>query len=60
MPIPGFVGVVTPDEGRATCIDGGGIGIFDSNCAGGIAISGTGGGLIPHGGGIGGRGGTVI
>ena len=58
--MPGFVGVVTPDEDRPTCIDGGGIGILGNSCAGGIAISGTGGGLIPHGGGIGGCMGGIV
>ena len=51
---------VVPDEGMTTCNEGGGIGIFGKICAGGKDIPGTGGSFIPHGGGIGGRGGTVI
>ena len=55
-----MLGIVVADEGMTTCNEGGGIGIFGIICVGGNAIPGTGGSFIPHGGGIGGSGGTVI
>ena len=51
---------VVEDDGIATCIEGGGIGMFCINCVGGNPISAPAGSFIPHGGGMGGRGGTVI
>ena len=54
------IGLVVAEDGTTTCNEGGGIGMFGISCAGGNAMSGTGGSFIPHGGGIGGRGGTVM